>query len=422
MSPVSYIFPFGLGVFCPLVFIAHRVYRMYIVVIKAQKLLLLQGITSQAKGSYVKLVKNMCIFLLTVMSSELPGTTVAFYVWITAEFPPPILDMLMLSFGLAGPCIFSPIVCYYLNYEIQIAFSKKIIHIENFIQFIFENDRIKQVVVLYRRHSRVDTINNSVQIDILTIKDWKYWLINENLSKILFEYGNKNCSNENFLFFQEVLKVQQLSTELLSFIITKPVIEQSTNESTSIINNHSNNQSSNHLNNQSFDHSNNHSMNHNIASKGPLTRNVSSTVVPTDILLLRNNFLQSKKITKETNCEIETFHTIWIQLCQLIIHIYNMYIEVPYSPLEINISDICRDNIITRLKALHFNFETMTFPDDIVSNSSINERIETIHVISVMYNESLDIVSKIIDSDIFPRFKNTVLYEKEIKNYEQLKV
>ena len=44
-----------------------------------------------------------------------------------------------------------------------------------------------------------------------------------------------------------------------------------------------------------------------------------------------------------------------------------MYIEVPYSPLEINISDICRDNIITRLKVLQFNFETMTFPESIVT-------------------------------------------------------
>ena len=39
-----------------------------------------------------------------------------------------------------------------------------------------------------------------------------------------------------------------------------------------------------------------------------------------------------------------------------------------------------------------------------------------------MYNESLDIVSRIIDTDIFPRFKHTILYEKEIKNYEQSKV
>ena len=257
VSPVSYIFLFILGVAFSLLFITHRVYRMYLVVIKAQKLLLSRGITSQAKGSYVKLVKNMCIFLITVMSSEVPGMIVAFYVWTTTEFPPPVLDLLMLSFGLFGPFVFNPIMCYYLNYEIQIAFTKKYNSIIKSVQLIFENDRFKKVVVLYRRHSRVDT-NNSVQIDIFTIKDWKYWLLDENLSKILFEYGNKNCSNENFLFYQEVLKVHELCNELLVF--TKPAIETLNNNSSGV------------------------------ASKGSLLKNATSFVT-NDMNGLKNHFL-----------------------------------------------------------------------------------------------------------------------------------
>ena len=373
---------------------------MNIVVSKAQKQLLAQGITSQAKGGYVKLVQKMCIFLVTILSSELAIIISAFYIWINSKLPPPVLDILGLTMGLSGSCIFNPVMFYLLNHELSDAFHKK--YISKVHSFLHEN-RITSIVPFYHRHSKI----NSTNIDnIFTIKDWKFWFIDENLVKIFFEYGDKQCCMENLLFYQEITKLHELSQHLLDLMNPCPIKTKAP-------------------------------MSRNPSSQGikNLHRNPNqSTILSISEINMKHNFPHSKSLTplvlsREPSSNVADNmieHDVskvvdsWNTLCNQVICIYINYIEIPHSPLEINISDACRHNIILKLKSLQFDINTKQFPN--ISLLIVSEKLEMIRNISMLYNESLDCVSKIIESDIFPRFKKTTSYEKAVKNYEKFQL
>ena len=195
-----YIFPiesatiFGfLGVILPTMLLISNLYQVFIVIDEAQKKLSLQGIETQAKGRYVKMVKKLLIIILTILLCESGIVTSAIYTWSMKQYPPTMLSAVSGIMGLLGSNILNPLLFFYLNREMRQIFYNKYGFLIDFMMCR------KKPIKIHQQFSR----NNSSDIHF-----YKHWFNVLMLKETLILYSKSNYTIENILFYDYYHKLQ----------------------------------------------------------------------------------------------------------------------------------------------------------------------------------------------------------------------
>ena len=110
----------------------------------------------------------------------------------------------------------------------------------------------------------------------------------------------------------------------------------------------------------------------------------------------------------------QKFHNaaMWADFNQRIEKVYLMHIRVPTAPLEVNIPATVRERINQNLKAEANAEGLFDIPPSPALNSMSAEDVELfVKSRMTVYDEASEIVSKIIETDIFPRFKKSPYFK-----------
>ena len=360
-SPLSFSILLGLGLLVPSNIMTNSLYKVYVAVTKAQQLLAAQGFEhTQAKAQYVKMVKKLFIFVLNINTCSTPIIVCAIWEYITNQYPPPALDIIAMLAAASNPCILNPIFLILLNHEVKDAVYNKLY----LISLLFT-----KTIKIYPKHIILKP--KSIYIGGLTMSDYDdpaYWMSDETLFNKFKEYGKSVYVIENLLFSEEVEEFKNIGQRV-------------------------------------------HELLNSLTDDTPKHAHVHAIIQPT----LGSNFL-AKKVTDE-----------WTKLHEKAFRIYKLYIEVPSAPLEINISHELRMKLLNYLRTILSNpiNENPTMISELVlihefpniTEMNTNERKCCLERLVHIFDDVLKVIMKIIDTDIFPRFKKTNLFERTKKEH-----
>lgn len=182
--------------------------------------------------------------------------------------------------------------------------------------------------------------------------NWSYWMKDEDLRKELLKWSEDNYVAENILFCaQEVSVLKNLSKLLMS------TLEDAQNDSKKL-----------------------------------------------------------KDLATPHSVEQEAFLGQWHQTQELITHIFEVYIQVPTAPLEVNIPHSCRAKIYSTLQVpVGVSGKFAPSFDVTAVLQKCKEDNPSYHFEDVtsylgVFDEAKGIVDKIIETDIFPRFKRSTTF------------
>ena len=364
------------GIIFPLLYLINNLIKANHGIKIAQQMLIDEGSNARAKILQVMAVKIVIISTLIFPFIESPNIIGALYQWISGQYPPIYFDIIGTNTHLFYLCIF-PLQSLVL-YELRITFWRLYcLKIQSFYY------------ILTNKRSKISGIINKINTNELQFEDWTFWLNNtknnsnnynnenKQLKDIFIKYAENRYVVENLLYYLDVLKYNELCNQLLILLQT---------------NNQSNNKS----------------------QKSIKISNIRSE---------KSYELISHLITIK---EIELYKQIYMQAN----HIYKLYIKTPTAPLEINISDQERINIY---KILHINNNSHNNNEknELIKNNNLNEiplfpeiiDMESNEVLrlleeySVVFDDTILTISKIIETDIFPRFQASKIFHQTIKNY-----
>ena len=339
----------------PQVFLMHQMYSILRTINNAQNKLQSTNthfnlIGIKAKGKYVKMIMKLNILCGFTSLSLFPVFGSGIYQLITKQYPPAIVDIIAGGIAFSNICLINPILIILLNYKMKEIF---LINYYFPIKLLLYN--IYEILLLF--------INNCIY---KSNNYEKVFIINENERNINIIKGKLN--NYNFWLNNEIL--------LLLFI---DYCKLNLNYENILFINDSN--------------------------KFQLLSN--------KLTILFNNFENSNDLN-DTLIITEEMNELWFLMNQSMLEIYELYIEIPNSPLEINISTKTRNNI---LKILNSN-------NNLQNSFNINE-IKSLNLVSIDYirnycnilNETIEVILNIIETDIFPRFKKSIYYINGIDLY-----
>ena len=151
-----------------------------------------------------------------------------------------------------------------------------------------------------------------------------------------------------------------------------------------------------------------------------INENESQKIAITQPTTLGSNYL-ANKVTNE-----------WTKLHEKAFRIYKLYIEVPSAPLEINVSYDLRLKLLNYLREIlsDSNNENSTIASELVlihefpniSNMNSVERNGCLDRLIHIFDEALEVVVIIIDTDIFPRFRKSQTFERAKSEHLQVNV
>ena len=225
---------------------------------------------------------------------------------------------------------------------------------------LYYNDKIEHIIRIIKGKS--NKIDITYKINDIKYNNWKFWYENSILKTILMEMTEKFYVIENFQFYEEI-------------IIYK--------------------------------------------NKG---NNIIKLIKLLNINILNNNeIIKLNEITKRNEIK-----RLWIEMNEHANYIYKLYIKIPTAPLEINIPDKARQQIYeifefsNNQKSENYNQFIPLFCD-LLFNDLNNIDISINLVIKYMngFDLSFEAIQLIIETSIFPRFKNSKIYQKTIDMFDE---
>ena len=344
-----------------------RYYRIWVFVRKAQALLTQMGMTTRAKAKYTQMAIRMSTFIIAFLVCSTPFLVLEAYEIITFTYAPEWLDCFSFVV-LHWTTVLNPIIFFTLNDEIRGAFNKEFAPVIQFFYTLFSN-RINPGLIrtlsynmdwsmhgssthgpkglpMSSRHGNMHRSKSNVSLD-------RAGVVSGNKQEWHQWIVDPNI-NEIFLVWCETNFVQE---NFLFYRDVRKHIELSEKVCEGII--------------------------------ASLNRWVekSSAIAPNDLQLQWKGELRD--LTQK---------------------IYAVYIETPTAPLEVNIPGSIRTKIQKVLgidPSLH-DHTVPPFPD--VWSMPLQEAMAKVDDIMHVYDDAVLTISKVITTDVFPRFVRSSAY------------
>ena len=317
----------------------------------AQKLLLAEGLKSEAKIRQRQVIKSATKSIKAYSIIQIVNIITALYKTITYKFPPVFMDIIGTDIHLIYTAII-PIHVYSVTYELSDTFH------EVYSPYLH---RIWDFIT--QKSSSIDVVSTAHE---MRYEDWNYWIEHADLHEIFFKYAKSTYVSENLLFYDQVKVYQTYGQQLMNSLTDRKANLDTTT-----------------------------------------TTNIPS---PTSRKLQNNSH-------KVNDNEIQ----LWCKMYEEACYIYKLFIKVPTAPLEINIPSETRQKLFKTLKFSTFQ-ENLFVSTDIVpmfkdiSHLNNIEAIEIVNEYMNAFDEAIDVISNIIHTDIFPRFKKKGIYKDTILN------
>ena len=226
----------------------------------------------------------------------------------------------------------------------------------------------------------------SSKIGIMSVyDDWLYWLNEETLKPLFLEYCQKSMVMENINFYRDVILYKKKFDQLDKLLkeIKAPSSPRKNINSTKANNNGDNNSPST------------------IKKQQPTMEIKLNPDNPFDISVSR----------VVSNLEDSLWSLIYEDCCR----IYNLYIILPHAPSEINIPDGVRKKFYKSLAITMVKDCSSSIPpfSDILRLKTDEARKIISKYVNV-YDSSLSVIIKTIETDIFTRFKRTDIFKEKV--------
>ena len=368
-KPVCLVMIFFFASFIPQAFMMDRMNRAFKAIKTAQQQLKDKGITAQAKPKYVQMVINLHIFMASNLLCIIPVLGSSISQWVTGQHPPFYVDVISGGFVFLNSCIINPALFFYLNYEMQDAFWLKYGQkFTSFIEICFQSNQAKI--------GAIEDINEFKD----KLRDVNFWLNDDDiLIAGLSKYCEANYSYENVSFLLDAIKYQNLGKELLIALKPAPKFQSKITSP---------------------------------SARKFLTESSNNLNKIVSLINLRGkttDIISSNTLITTMNSE-----DMWIKLYSKIVCIYELYIQIPNAPLEINISTSTHEKILKILKIESVNSTIIPEFEDlsVISKESLE------NILNVL-NEAMNSINRMLVSDIFPRFQKSVVYHKTIEKYNE---
>ena len=135
--------------------------------------------------------------------------------------------------------------------------------------------------------------------------------------------------------------------------------------------------------------------------------------------ILQKSIQQNDK-NKISDIEIQ----IWCKMYEEACRIYKLYIKTPTAPLEINICNNVREDIYHNFRFIRnkngiigITEEIPLFPD--ISGMKLSDTLLTVKSFSLAFDSALLTIMKLIDRDIFPRFKTSKSFKTAVNEFTE---
>lgn len=219
------------GVIGPLHFLLYNAYVTYRTITKAQKQLEALGIQEQAKSKYRQSAKKLGYFFITTITCYNVGTFTVAYEWSTGQYVPPAGSFAVEMSVLFLSCFINPSLFFHLNVDLREKFWE-VVGVRLYRMFdltLMEPVKLSFSKVSRRislRHLRISSssifpVGKSEITDSYIDRDnFKFWLSDESLSKIIKDHARKEYVMENFLFYEDASLYRNKGTNILKIIRT----------------------------------------------------------------------------------------------------------------------------------------------------------------------------------------------------------
>ena len=113
---------------------------------------------------------------------------------------------------------------------------------------------------------------------------------------------------------------------------------------------------------------------------------------------------------------------LWCKMYKEASQIYKLYIKIPTAPLEINISNSIRDDFYHIFRFIRHKNGTIIITDEIpifpdISGMKLFDALIVVKSFTLAFDSTLSTIMKLIDRDVFPRFKGSKAYKTAINEF-----
>ena len=333
---------FALSIIVPTLIMAHRYYKIWACVTKAQQVLSDHGLQVRAKARYTDMAKKMSLFIFTFFGTAVPFLICAVYEWATAQYAPAWLDILA-GTSLHTTSIINPVLFFTLNDDVR--------------ELLWEEYGVHVLLCFgYKGTAKIARIQPCVNVECAFKISSKYsafeeekevetWLNDKYKAEIFQKWCDANYVSENYLFYKDAENYKMIGERLRA--------------------------------------------------------------------LLTNYFIDCS----ENDVKLKEIADLGNEMFERAQFIYDMYIKIPTAPLEVNIPGTVRMKIYRSFDlvgdAVKWDKSTIiqhlpSFPAFV--DLPATEAMESLDRLSQAYKEAMKIISKLIATDIFPRFRKSNEY------------